>query len=121
MAISPRLATSTLRNIPATSCESRSGSENVTPIVPLRQAPALHVTALSPEVCVTDAREQHPPISGVDVRNAPIRVGDHLGGRPGWRGAREGLVNETNGTRPGGQRLELLLADDFFFAAHDDV
>lgn len=30
-------------------------------------------------------------------------------------------MNETNGMGPGGQRLELLLADDFFFAAHDDV
>jgi hypothetical protein len=31
------------------------------------------------------------------------------------------LVNETNGTGPDGNPLELLLADDFFFAAHDDV
>ena len=30
-------------------------------------------------------------------------------------------MNETNGTGPGGHPLELLLADDFFFAAHDDV
>jgi len=31
------------------------------------------------------------------------------------------VVNEANGTRPGWAPRELLLADDFFFAAHDDV
>src|SRR2546430_5314644 len=95
MAISPRLATSTLRNIrlpparfvtrvAARYPDCRAGAGFPAPRHNADQCRVVVVVGDGGRVGTVPVREQSPPIGRVERPDSFVRVGDHLGGRPGY-------------------------------------